>query len=37
MISLAGCVNDDPFVVALKDPQSYVVAAGIGLFTFLAI
>ena len=31
------CVNDDPFVVALKDPQSYVVAAGIGLFTFLAI
>jgi len=32
-----GCVNDDPFVVAFNDPQSYVIAAGIGLFAFLAI
>ena len=37
LLAHRGRLNDDPLIVALKDPQSYSVAAAVGLITLLAL
>ena len=37
LLAHRGSMSDDPLLLALKDPQSYSVAAAIGLLTLLAI
>ena len=37
LLAYRGVLEDDPIVAALKDPQSYVLAASIGAVLFLAI